>query len=139
MTVEEAGAPEVAAPVSPDEDDFSVQAEEPKLVKKTPAAKKTVVSPKIHVVSGKFLDEVLVSKLVRSEKHRKSLSVHHLQRRLAELGFREGLDGDRDGYYGEPTARAVAAWQKAEGAKGDLDLAQAKKLFDGDLNVQVLP
>jgi len=92
-----------------------------------------------HAVSGALKDNVILSKCVfKNQWQRKSLTVHHVQRRLGELGFTSGLD-DRDGWYGELTQSAVASFQKKMGIVGDgmMDAATFKALFDGDENVIV--
>lgn len=70
---------------------------------------------------------------------RKVLTVHHLQRRLGELGYPEAF-ADIDGRYGDLTKRAVADWQEAQGAErtGLLTRDQFKAVFEGDPNVTVV-
>lgn len=92
-----------------------------------------------HAVSGAPKDNVILSKCVfKNQWQRKSLTVHHVQRRLGELGFTSGLD-DRDGWYGELTQSAVALFQKKVGIVGDgmMDAETFKALFDKDENVIV--
>lgn len=70
---------------------------------------------------------------------RKSLTVHHLQRRLTELGYSEAA-ADKDGWYGDLTKSAVAAWQKATGRAVTgliADAFELAALFEGDPNVEV--
>ena len=69
---------------------------------------------------------------------RKSLTVHHLQRRLKELGY-DVAYADRDGTYGTLTEEGVKAWQKDNGheATGLLTREQFAAVFDGDVNVTV--
>ena len=63
-------------------------------------------------VSGKAQDDVLLANCVYMNKAaRKSLTVHHLQRRLAELGYPEAYS-DKDGWYGDLTKAAVEKYQK---------------------------
>lgn len=96
------------------------------------------VSKKIHVVSGGDTDTVATSALVTNPLARKSLSVHHLQRRLAEEGHHEAA-ADRDGFLGELTASATRSWQKSLGYEetGYLTIAQARQLFANDPNVNL--
>lgn len=70
--------------------------------------------------------------------HRKSLSVHHVQRRLNELGYPEAY-ADRDGFYGDLTRDAVARFQKDRGLTetGIVDADTLAALFDGDPNVSI--
>jgi peptidoglycan hydrolase-like protein with peptidoglycan-binding domain len=100
---------------------------------------KRPTSKKVHVVSGQDTDEVLASRIMRNDKARKSLSVHHLQRRLAEWGFLEAVS-DIDGYYGELTQRSLEAWQDATGAEhtDTPTHQQLRDLFEGDPNVTLV-
>lgn len=86
-------------------------------------------------------DIVKVSSIVyRNEAARKSLSVHHLQRRLGELGY-EDARKDKDGYFGPLTRRAVALFQEQNKLEpnGEVSLVTLKKLFKDDPNVDVQP
>jgi hypothetical protein len=94
-------------------------------------------------ISKEGVDDVLLSACIyKNPATRKSLSVHHLQRRLNELGYREAYS-DKDGWYGDLTRDAVAAYQKdnglaVDGAVGSVDSATINKLFAGDANVRVV-
>lgn len=92
------------------------------------------------VVSGSDRDDVALHNIVFENVHaKKSLSVHHLQRRLNEWGFVEAYL-DRDGWYGERTRSAVHEFQAMKGLPvGNLDLATLVAIFEGDTNVRVLP
>jgi peptidoglycan hydrolase-like protein with peptidoglycan-binding domain len=98
------------------------------------AETKAVRAERSAAVSGADKDEVLLSACVyRNAYARKSLSVHHLQRRLAVLGY-HAADADRDGWYGDLTRDAVAAFQadkKLDGA-GYMNAATIKAIFAGD-------
>lgn len=85
------------------------------------------------------VDEVLVSKCLYKAVERKSLSVHHLQRRLAECGHRVVLK-DRDGWLADNTVKGLRDFQAAQGLKvtGDADLATLQALFANDPNVVVV-
>lgn len=76
-----------------------------------------------------YLDKCIVKNLY----NRKSLTVHHLQRRLYQLGFTQAAD-DRDGYYGNLTIDAVAAFQAAIGLEetGIVDEETFQAIFKGD-------
>jgi peptidoglycan hydrolase-like protein with peptidoglycan-binding domain len=107
-----------------------------------PAPRKNSAPPaaKNAAVSGGAVDEVLLSKCVyRNAFARKSLSVHHVQRRLVEWGYRDA-GSDKDGWYGDLTKAAVAAFQKAHGLEGAgiINAATLVALFDGDENVHVV-
>lgn len=100
------------------------------------------VNAKRHgvVVSGADTDEVLLSKCVYMNKAaRKSLSVHHLQRRLIELGYRD-TGSDKDGWYGEGTRISVSAFQAASNITGDgiVDGPTLIAVFAGDPHVTVV-
>jgi peptidoglycan hydrolase-like protein with peptidoglycan-binding domain len=98
-----------------------------------------------HVVGGGRQDTVSLKALVYKNPHaRKSLSVHHLQRRLAELGYAEA-GADRDGYWGDLTRGAVARFLADEGIPTregvtpgtELSMAALESLFDNDDNVRL--
>lgn len=133
----EADAPAVA------ESDISMYpaeaAPEPKPAKKAP--RKPKPREPYAVVGRGETDEVLYSRAVPLEraKTRKSLTIHHLQRRLTELGYPEA-GADLDGRWGALTGRAVTDWQKASGheATGDLTAEQFAEIFSDDINVTVV-
>lgn len=104
--------------------------------------KKTSSAPKsaYAVVSGKDKDDVRLSAIVfENIKAKKSLSVHHLQRRLNEWGYVSAYL-ERDGWYGTLTRDAVHEFQKDHGLTvGDLDLATLSAIFEGDTNVRIAP
>jgi peptidoglycan hydrolase-like protein with peptidoglycan-binding domain len=92
------------------------------------------------VVSNGVTDEVKLSACIyRNQYARKSLTVHHLQRRLGELGYAIALN-DRDGWYGDPTRIAVQSFQEDKGIEGDgiVDAATFSAIFAGDPNVTVI-
>lgn len=92
------------------------------------------------VVGGADVDDVILSNVVYKNIYaKKSLTVHHLQRRLAEWGF-VGAHLDKDGWYGDATVAAVHEFQAARGlAVGELDLITFQAIFEGDTNVRVIP
>lgn len=99
-----------------------------------------VAQPARHVVTNNDADPVYLSACVYENKYaKKSLTVHHVQRRLADLGYNDAV-GDKDGWYGELTALAVKAFQKDKGldSTGLMDEATFTKLFQGDTNVEVI-
>jgi peptidoglycan hydrolase-like protein with peptidoglycan-binding domain len=98
-----------------------------------------VVAP-YAVVGGGETDEVLLSRCVyKNRVTRKSLTVHHLQRRLVELGFADA-GTDKDGWYADHTLRAVKAFQEKNGlpATGVVDADMFRAVFKGDPNVTVV-
>lgn len=106
-----------------------------------PAAKKSSApATEYAVVSGGKVDEVRLSAIVFENKSaKKSLSVHHLQRRLREWGF-DSAYTDRDGWYSVPTRQAINEFQEAQGLPvGELDMVTLKAIFEGDTNVRVMP
>lgn len=97
------------------------------------------VQASAHAVSGKAKDDVMLSRCVyKSTATRKSLTVHHVQRRLIELGYREVIT-DKDGWYADATRDAVAKFQATMSAEatGIMDAATFTALFAGDVNVVV--
>lgn len=92
------------------------------------------------VVSGASADPVHLSKIVfKNLYNKKSLSVHHLQRRLKEWGFIDAYL-DKDGYYGDLTKNAVAGFQSLRGlpVTGVVDADTLKAVFENDTNVVVV-
>lgn len=105
-----------------------------------PRKSKNSVSPGATAVVGNAdTDEVFLSKLEYRAYARKSLSVHHLQRRLNDLGYTEAY-ADRDGWYGDLTHDAVARFQIDHNlqASGLVDAETAQAIFDGDPNVTLV-
>lgn len=92
------------------------------------------------VVGTGATDEVYLSKCVYKNQYaRKSLTVHHLQRRLTELGYKEA-DSDKDGWYGDLTKHAVSELQADRGIEGSgvMNAETFAAIFDGDPNVTVI-
>lgn len=126
----------------------SVIAEEPTPVAPEPVPAPEPVAPAPQVVaqvapvivSGKTADDVYLSRCIYKNKYeRKSLTVHHLQRRLNELGYKDAYT-DKDGWFGELTKLAVENFQKDRGLKvtGLVDERTFKNIFDGDANVNII-
>ena len=91
-------------------------------------------------VSGGDKDDVFLANCVYKNVYaRKSLTVHHVQRRLVELGYNEAY-ADRDGWLGDLTKAAITKFQKDKGlnATGSMDADTFTKLFDGDDNINVV-
>lgn len=84
------------------------------------------------------VDEVLLSKCVYENKfERKSLTIHHIQRRLEELGYKDVV-GDRDGWLGELTMMSVNQFQQDRGldvTDKSVDVNTFLAIFAGDPNV----
>jgi peptidoglycan hydrolase-like protein with peptidoglycan-binding domain len=125
---------------APTEPAAPAKAEKPAEQAKPKAAPKLQEPAVSHVVSGNETDEVRLSACVYENMYaRKSLSVHHVQRRLVELGYPDG-GTDKDGWYSEMTKLAVAQFQKDSGFAGEglMDDTTLRALFDGDSNVTVV-
>lgn len=122
--------PEVAEPV----------VAEPKAKTKTKVSAGNSLPPSApgQAVTGE-IDEVLVRKLVFKGAERKSLSVHHLQRRLAECGYKAALT-DRDGWLTDGTVQALTEFQLDNQlpVTGKADPDALRVLFADDPNVVVV-
>ena len=100
---------------------------------------KAKASSRSAVVSGGEKDDVFLANCVYKNVYsRKSLTVHHLQRRLTELGYVEA-NADKDGWLGDLTKAAITKFQKDKGlnATGQVDADTFTKIFEGDSNVNV--
>lgn len=107
-----------------------------------PEKKEKVVAPTTPnaVVGKEATDVVYMSKCVfKNSTARKSLTVHHLQRRLAELGYKNAA-ADKDGWYGDLTLMDVAAYQTSRGFNGEgmMNAETFAAIFEGDHNVTVV-
>jgi hypothetical protein len=129
-----------------------VEVEEPKPVAVEEPKPEPVVIPEVkptpviakpaekHVIGNGDADDVYLAKCVyKNIYERKSLTIHHLQRRLEELGYKDVI-GDRDGWLGELTMISVEKFQKDKGlaATGKVDADTFRKIFEGDTNVNVV-
>jgi hypothetical protein len=106
---------------------------------KAPAAKAESPAPS-YVVGDGDVDEVKLDACVYKNVYaRKSLTVHHLQRRLGELGYGDA-NNDRDGWYGDLTKQSVKEYQKDNSleATGLMDATTFARVFAGDRNVAVV-
>lgn len=109
-------------------------------VEPTPVASVATAAAVNAVVGAGETDNVYLSKCVYKNMYaRKSLTVHHLQRRLVEIGYKEA-DSDKDGWYGDLTKHAVAELQADRGIEGDgtMNAETFAAIFDGDHNVTVV-
>ena len=104
-------------------------------------APKADVPPTTYaVVGGGAVDPVHLSKCVfKSTTHKRSLTVHHLQRRLNEWGFVDAYL-DKDGYFGDLTLKSVNEFRAMRGIVSDLaiDAETFSAIFEGDSNVSVV-
>ena len=93
-------------------------------------------------VTKEGIDPVRLSACVyKNTMAKKSLTVHHLQRRLNELGYHDAY-ADKDGWYGDLTRSSVEAYQKARGIADDgrpgmMNAATLEAIFSGDPNVYI--
>jgi peptidoglycan hydrolase-like protein with peptidoglycan-binding domain len=107
-----------------------------------PADKKSAPAPTATpyaVIGSGDTDDVFLSKCIYKNVYaRKSLTIHHLQRRLTELGYKHA-DSDKDGWYGDLTKEAVADFQTDSGIEGsgEMNAGTFAAIFDGDINVTV--
>ena len=93
-----------------------------------------------QAVSGEDVDDVLLANCVYKNVYaRKSLTVHHLQRRLIELGYKDA-DADKDGWLGDETVASIKKFQADKGmdVTGSVDADTFKKIFEGDVHVRVV-
>lgn len=139
--------------VAPEEAAAAVEVEEPVVVveEPTPAPVEPEPTPEptpvevpqpepvvAHAAVTGAVDEVYLSKCVYENKfERKSLTIHHLQRRLEELGYKDVV-GDRDGWLGELTMLSVNQFQKDKGldvTDKSVDEVTFISIFAGDPNV----
>jgi peptidoglycan hydrolase-like protein with peptidoglycan-binding domain len=135
-----------AKPAAPESEPAPAESAAPAKAEKPAEQAKPKAAPKLqepavsHVVSGNETDDVLLSACVYKNMYaRKSLTVHHIQRRLVELGYPDG-GTDKDGWYAEMTKLAVAQFQKDNGFAGEglMDAITLRALFEGDSNVTVI-
>lgn len=93
-----------------------------------------------QAVSGDDVDDVMLANCVYKNVYaRKSLTVHHLQRRLIELGYKDA-DADKDGWLGDETVASIKEFQADKGmdVTGSVDADTFTKIFEGDVHVRVI-
>jgi len=132
----------------PDEDALDIVLPEEDKIAETPAEKHTEklpvkvekapsVPPALYAVTTSGdCDDIYLSKMIPNNIHAiRSLSVFHLQRRLADWGC-QCLD-ENEGFYGEGTINAVKKFQDMKGfdATGIVTYDMLVELFTGDNNV----
>ena len=146
--VDEAPAVIIDIPAAPAPEPVEVEEPKPVVVEEpkpepVPEVKPAPVVAKPtgnHVVGKGDADDVYLAKCVYKNMYeRKSLTIHHLQRRLEELGYKDVI-GDKDGWLGELTMMSVEKFQKDKGlaATGKIDADTFRKIFEGDSNVNVV-
>jgi peptidoglycan hydrolase-like protein with peptidoglycan-binding domain len=92
------------------------------------------------VVSGGDFDQVLLSQCEYESKNtRKSLSIHHLQRRLNELGFPDAIN-DKDGWFSELTLKSVQEFQRSKNldVTSQMNEETLLAIFAGDPHIIVV-
>ena len=106
-----------------------------------PAPRKRAVKSGVGIiVSGTDSDDVRLDMCIyKNPATRKSLSVHHLQRRLVECGFNEA-GTDKDGWYADATKRAVEQYQAANNraVTGAVDADMLVALFADEPFINVI-
>jgi len=93
-----------------------------------------------QAVSGEDVDDVILANCIYKNVYaRKSLTVHHLQRRLIELGYKDA-DADKDGWLGDETVASIKKFQADKGmdVTGSVDADTFIKIFEGDVHVNVV-
>lgn len=146
--VDEATAVVIDIPAAPAPEPVEVEEPKPVVVEEpkpepVPEVKPVQVVAKPaakHVVGKGDADDVYLAKCVyKNIYERKSLTIHHLQRRLEELGYKDVI-GDKDGWLGDLTKIAIEKFQKDKGldATGKVDADTFRKIFEGDSNVNVV-
>jgi hypothetical protein len=146
--VDEAPAVVIDIPAAPAPEPVEVEEPKPVVVEEpkpepVPEVKPIPVVAKPaekHVVGTGDTDDVYLAKCVyKNIYERKSLTIHHLQRRLEELGYKDVI-GDKDGWLGDLTMMSVEKFQKDKGlaATGKVDADTFRKIFEGDTNVNVV-
>ena len=146
--IEEVAAPEeVAVAVEVEEPVAIVEEPTPAPVEPEPTPEPTPVEepqPQPAAVSAAITgssDDVYLSKCVYENKfERKSLTIHHIQRRLEELGYKDVV-GDRDGWLGELTMLSINQFQKDRGmdvTDKTVDEVTFISIFAGDPNVNII-
>ena len=91
-------------------------------------------------VSLSEIAEVRLSAIVfQNPLSKRSVSIHFLQSRLAELGF-DLAKTDKDGWFSEGTKNAVMGFQESNGLPitGLVDESTLLAIFDGDDKVKVI-
>ena len=145
INIEPTGDIEVDAPVEVVEEEVLAPAVEPEQViveEPTPEPEPVVVQqPQVsQAVSGEDVDDVILANCIYKNVYaRKSLTVHHLQRRLIELGYKDA-DADKDGWLGDETVASIKNFQADKGmdVTGSVDVDTFKKIFEGDVHVRVV-
>jgi peptidoglycan hydrolase-like protein with peptidoglycan-binding domain len=133
--VEETKAAEATAPAAKEDKKEKVITDLPRAEKPAP----TPTAAPYAVIGSGDTDDVFLSKCIFKNVYaRKSLTVHHLQRRLTELGYKHA-NSDKDGWYGDLTKQDVASFQSDFGIEGsgEMNADTFTAIFDGDVNVTV--
>jgi hypothetical protein len=134
--------------VEQDEQAYSVEPEQVIVDEPTPEPTSMHEDVEQHIasyqpsqaVSGEDVDNVILAQCVYKNVYaRKSLTVHHLQRRLIELGYKDA-DADKDGWLGDETVASIKEFQADKGmdVTGSVDVETFTKIFEGDIHVNVV-
>ena len=136
-SVEKPKVEKIDEPVAVEVEEVVVEKVEPKA---EAPVKSDVPATTYAVVSGGQTDPVHLSKAkFKSLTHKRSLTVHHLQRRLMEWGYMDAYL-DKDGYFGDLTLKSINEFRTAQGIESDLpiDAETFSAIFEGDTNVTVV-
>jgi hypothetical protein len=147
INIEPTGDIEVDAPVEVVEEEVLAPVVEPEqvIVEEPTPEPEVVEQPKAshkasQAVSGEDVDDVILANCIYKNVYaRKSLTVHHLQRRLIELGYKDA-DADKDGWLGDETVASIKKFQADKGmdVTGSVDTDTFIKIFEGDVHVRVV-
>ncbi len=88
-----------------------------------------------YAVVGKGVQDPVVASIGAGSN--KSLTVHHIQRRLVERGFGE-VYRDRDGFWREGTTDALNAFKESQGLQDAEHIDVLRALFENDDNVEIV-
>lgn len=122
-------APKPQLPIDPDDHNVVIAV--------TQAELQARAESKAVTESG--IDDVYLSRCIyKNMRDTRSLTVHHLQRRLQEEEHHEAIR-DRDGFYGDHVRNAVREYQKANGltVTDHIDAVTFQKIFENDPDVRV--
>lgn len=107
-------------------------------VVKVPAPKKTTGKSKMirgqHTITDNFRDTLHFDQvIIKNVFRKKSLTIHHIQRVLNDLGY-TSVNADPDGFYGDGTLDAVRTYQAQtkNDVTGVLTKEQLTLLFEHD-------
>lgn len=140
LVVAEAAVVVEEQPVAPAPEPTPEPAPQPEPAPAPAPRKRAATSGAGVVVSGTGTDDVRLDMCVyKNPATRKSLSVHHLQRRLLACGFHEA-GTDKDGWFADSTKLAVEQYQAANNraVTGVVDADMLLALFADEPFINVI-